>query len=165
MAFKKVVSVCFVCLGNICRSPLAEGVFRDLVSKKGLNSQIKIDSAGTSSWHLGAPPDERMEQTAKSRGILLSSRAKQFRPNGFDDFDLILAMDRANMEHLQNLSKKKDCKGKLFLFRSFDPRNEGDIEVPDPYYGGDQGFNHVYQIVARTCPKLLEYIMSRFLKA
>ena len=92
------------------------------------------------------------------------SRARQFTGDDFDRFDLVLAMDNSNMLRLQNLKPENEINDKLFLFRSFDPKNNGNLEVPDPYYGGDQGFNHVCDIIERTCPKLLEYIKSRFLQ-
>ena len=162
MATQPSVSICFVCLGNICRSPLAEGVFEDLVSREGLSAQIRIDSAGTSAWHEGEPADSRMRETARQQSIHISSRARQFLPSDFDRFNLVLAMDNINFERLKGLRSEKDVKGKLLLFRSFDPKNNGDLEVPDPYYGGDQGFQTVFAIVDRTCPKLLNYIKTRF---
>ncbi len=153
------VEVCFVCLGNICRSPLAQGVFEALVKKEGLGNRIIISSAGTSHWHVGSPPDARMQQTARSHGIQLNSRGRQFQAADFKRMDLVLAMDHSNLSILQEMPPGTD--DKLFLFRSFDPENNGDLEVPDPYYGGDQGFENVYQMVARTCPKVLDHLKTQ----
>ena len=154
--------VVFICSGNICRSPLAQGVFEDLVSREELSDKVHIDSAGTSAWHEGEPADSRMRKTARQRGIFLNSRARQFLPSDFDCFDLVLAMDHSNFQQLKRLRPERDLKDKLFLFRSFDPKNRGNLDVPDPYYGGDHGFQTVFAIVDRTCPKLLNYIKTRF---
>lgn len=162
MTSQATINICFVCLGNICRSPLAEGVFEDLVSREGLSERIRIDSAGTSAWHEGEPADSRMRETARRKGIQLSSRARQFVLSDFDRFALVLAMDFSNFRRLKGLRPEQDLKEKLFLFRSFDPKNDGNLEVPDPYYGGDQGFQNVYAIVDRTCPQLLDYVKTRF---
>jgi protein-tyrosine phosphatase len=155
------VEICFVCLGNICRSPLAQGVFEALVKKEGLQDRIIISSAGTSHWHVGSPPDERMQQTAQAHGIQLRSRGRQFAATDFKTIDLVLAMDHNNFGILQQMQPAQELHEKLFLFRSFDPENNGDLEVPDPYYGGDSGFENVYQMVERTCPKVLEHLKTR----
>ncbi len=155
------VEICFVCLGNICRSPLAQGVFAALVKKEGLQDRIIISSAGTSHWHVGSPPDERMQQTAQTHGIQLNSRGRQFLAADFKTMDLVLAMDHNNFGILQQMRPTQELHEKLFLFRSFDPENNGDLEVPDPYYGGDKGFENVYQMVERTCPKVLEHLKTR----
>ena len=162
MNAKKTVAVCFVCLGNICRSPLAEGIFKDLVSREKLDDVIHVDSAGTSAWHQGEPADKRMSHTARSKGVFLTSKARQFLREDFDRFDIVLAMDNSNIERLRNLKSSDEIKNKLFMFRSFDPNHQGNLEVPDPYYGGEQGFEHVYKIVERTCPELLRHIRSKF---
>ena len=156
------VNICFVCLGNICRSPLAEGIFEHLVHREGFSEYIRIDSAGTSAWHEGELADSRMRDTAKGNGIELNSRARQFVPSDFDRFDLVIAMDQSNFNQLQGLRSKEVIKEKLFLFRFFDPKNDGNLEVPDPYYGGNNGFQLVFSIIDRTCPKLLDYIKTRF---
>ena len=162
MACLPSIRICFVCLGNICRSPLAEGVFEDLVFREGLSDQICIDSAGTSAWHQGEPADSRMRETARQKSIQLPSRARQFLSSDFDCFDLVLAMDYSNFQRLKRLRPERDLKDKLFLFRSFDPKNRGNLDVPDPYYGGDHGFQTVFAIVDRTCLKLLDYVKGRF---
>ena len=159
----KVVEISFVCLGNICRSPLAQGVFQDLVNQKKLEQKIIVTSAGTGGWHIGDLPDERMRRTAQSNGIQLESRARQFQSADFNRFNLILAMDHSNLARLEEIAPSNLSPEKLMLFRSFDPECNGNQDVPDPYYGGAKGFEEVYSMVKRTCPPLLDYIKSRFL--
>ena len=159
----KIAEISFVCLGNICRSPLAQGVFQDLVNREKLDQKIFISSAGTGNWHIGNLPDERMRQTAQSKGIKLESRAQQFQSKDFNRFNLILAMDHSNLIRLSEIAPSSLPPDKLMLFRSFDPESNDDQDVPDPYYGGAKGFEEVYSMVKRTCPPLLEYIKSRFL--
>jgi protein-tyrosine phosphatase len=161
MAPSKPFEICFVCLGNICRSPLAEGVFQALIEEKGLENQIVIHSAGTGNWHVGASPDARMQATARKKGILLTSRAQQIQAGDIRRFNLILAMDRSNLETMEYLCTPETAEKKIRLFRSFDPEANGDLDVPDPYYGRDDGFEHVFQIVHRTCPPILEYVQSQ----
>lgn len=156
-----MVEVRFVCLGNICRSPLAQGVFEKLVVQEGLQHEIRVSSAGTGSWHVGSPPDARMQQTANKYGIQLNSRGQQFQSSDFQDVDLILAMDHSNLMTLEQISSDPKQAEKLRLFRSFDPEADGDLDVPDPYYGGGKGFEIVYQIVERTCPRILDFLKSR----
>ena len=158
------VKVCFVCLGNICRSPLAQGVFEALVKEEGLQDRIIISSAGVSGWHVGNPPDARMLQTARDHGIHLNSRARQFQSSDFEQMDLVLAMDHSNLSALNQMSAEPELQDKLFLFRSFDPQHNNDLEVPDPYYGGGKGFETVYQIVDRTCPKVLDHLKAQLAK-
>jgi protein-tyrosine phosphatase len=159
----KITEISFVCLGNICRSPLAQGVFQDLVNREKLDQKIFISSAGTGNWHIGNLPDERMRQTAQSKGIKLESRAQQFQSKDFNRFNLVLAMDHSNLVRLSEIAPSALPKNKLMLFRSFDPESNEDQDVPDPYYGGTKGFEEVYSMVKRTCPPLLDYIKSRFL--
>ena len=158
------VEVCFVCLGNICRSPLAQGVFEALVKEEGLQDRIIISSAGVSAWHVGNPPDGRMQQTARDHGINLNSRARQFQSSDFQQMDLVLAMDHSNLSALKQMSTEPELQDKLFLFRSFDPQHNNDLEVPDPYYGGGKGFEVVYKIVERTCPKVLDHLKAQLAK-
>jgi protein-tyrosine phosphatase len=159
----KITEISFVCLGNICRSPLAQGVFQDLVNREKLDQKIFISSAGTGNWHIGNLPDERMRQTAQSKGIKLESRAQQFQSKDFNRFNLILAMDHSNLIRLSEIAPSTLPPDKLMLFRYFDPESNEDQDVPDPYYGGAKGFEEVYSMVKRTCPPLLDYIKSRFL--
>ena len=159
----KIAEISFVCLGNICRSPLAQGVFQDLVNREKLDQKIFISSAGTGNWHIGNLPDERMRQTAQSNGIKLESRAQQFQSKDFNRFNLVLAMDHSNLVRLSEIAPSTLPPDKLMLFRSFDPESNEDQDVPDPYYEGAKGFEEVYSIIKRTCPPLLDYIKSRFL--
>ena len=161
MAPSKSFEICFVCLGNICRSPLAEGVFQHLINEQGLENQIITHSAGTGSWHVGASPDARMQATARNKGIQLTSRAQQIDAGDIRRFDLVLAMDRSNLESMEYLCSPEMAANKLRLFRSFDPEADGDLDVPDPYYGGDAGFEHVFQIVHQICPPILDYVKSQ----
>lgn len=156
------VRVLFVCLGNICRSPLAEGVFRDKVRTAGLDGIIHIDSAGTGAWHVGNPPDRRMMATAKRQGVDISAqRARQFVDTDLADFDHILAMDKSNLHDILFLDAGDDFGHRVTLFRQWDPE-PGDYEVPDPYYGGDAGFEHVYEIVDRTAEALLKGLAAHY---
>lgn len=161
-SMNKTLSVCFVCHGNICRSPLAQGVMESLVKQEGLEKSILISSAGVSGWHVGEPPDSRMQDTAREHDISLNSRGRHFQGHNFKQMDLVLAMDHSNLDTLKSLRPEAETRDKLFLFRSFDPDNKGDLEVPDPYYGGEKGFELVYQMVKRTCPKILEYLKAQF---
>lgn len=152
--------ICFVCLGNICRSPTAEGVMRALVTKAGLADSIVIDSAGTGAWHIGEQPDPRTQEAAARRGIELDHLARQFTRADFDRFDLVLAMDRANLEVLERLAGTRTHPD-VRLLRSFDPTAPAGAEVPDPYYaGGRAGFEEVLDQCERACAGLLAYIRS-----
>ncbi len=148
------LSVLFVCLGNICRSPLAEGVFRHLVREEGLEDRFEIDSAGTGDWHVGQAPDRRSVAVAAAHRVDLPGRARQVRPEDFDRFDLIVAMDRDNLSDLGRMADD-GARARLHLLREFDPEGGGD-DVPDPYYGGADGFEVVYAMVHRSCARLLE---------
>lgn len=148
-------AVLFVCLGNICRSPLAEGVFQHLVAKRGTSRRYHVDSAGTGAWHAGEPADPRSREVAERNGIFLRGRARQVQEEDFHQFDLILAMDRTNMADLETAYPGSDARAKLRLFRELDPEGEGDLDVPDPYYGGSEGFDQVFAMVLRSCTALL----------
>jgi protein-tyrosine phosphatase len=150
----------FVCLGNICRSPTAEGVMRELVRQAALEGSVELDSAGTGAWHVGSPPDARAVDAARARGITLEGIARQVRPDDFDDFDLILAMDRSNLRELRQLADGAAGRAKLRLLREFDPAGAGDqdLEVPDPYYGAAGGFDEVLDLVQAACTGLLAQI-------
>lgn len=147
----------FVCLGNICRSPTGEGVMQYLVKERGWESHFFIDSSGTGAWHVGEPANSKSQATANRYGVHLSSRARQFKAYDLEDFDLILAMDKSNYRDIHTHDRKNQSKGKLFLMREFDPI-PGDMEVPDPYYGGMEGFDQVYKMVHRTCENLLHLL-------
>ncbi|MDI6401953.1 low molecular weight protein-tyrosine-phosphatase [Balneolaceae bacterium ANBcel3] len=146
--------VCFVCLGNICRSPTGEGVMQHLVNKEGLSAFIESDSAGTGAWHVGEPANSKSSMIAEKYGVKLLSRARKFEYSDFEYFDLILAMDKENLRDLHQLDRKKQFREKIMLMRAFDPMPENK-EVPDPYYGGIHGFENVFQMVMRSCEQLL----------
>lgn len=140
-----MTKVLFLCLGNICRSPTAEAVFRSKVKKLGLEEQFTIDSAGTSDWHVGGAPDKRSAAAASQRGISMQGlRARQLESADFDKFDFIWAMDRSNLEDAQSLAKPH-CRAKLELFMTYAP--SWPEVVPDPYYGGDKGFEQVLDML------------------
>ncbi len=151
-----VIKVLFVCLGNICRSPLAEGVFKEIVEENKLGASFEIDSCGTSAYHVGELADKRMQEVAFSHGLLLSSRARQFQNHDLQDFDYIIPMDSSNF----NSIKSSEYKSKIFLLRDFDVYSSGNYDVPDPYYGNDDGFENVYQIVLRSCRELFKKIKN-----
>jgi len=156
------VRVLFVCLGNICRSPVAEGVFRQKVQEAGLAGRIEIDSAGTGAWHVGNPPDRRMSATAKRRGVDLSAqRARHFAGSDLSEFDVILAMDQSNHRDILRLDQSGGGTERVALFRQWDPEPD-DYNVPDPYYGGDEGFETVYDIVDRTTDALLQALIDQY---
>lgn len=157
--------VLFVCLGNICRSPLAEGVFRHLVRQTNREVAFEADSAGTGAWHVGEPPDPRSAKVAERHGITLGGLARQVRREDFSDFDLILAMDRDNYHELERLGNDAERKARLGLLREFDPGSNGDLDVPDPYYGGPDGFERVFELVHRSCLALLEALQEDALDA
>ena len=153
----------FVCLGNICRSPTAEGVFRHRVREAGLEDRIEIDSAGTGGWHLGAPPDERAIAAAKRRGITLDGAARQVSPGDFRDYDLLLVMDRENHAELLRRAPDDEARAKVRYFREFDPESKarGDLEVPDPYYGAEGGFDEVLDMVEAASRGLLSELSAQ----
>jgi protein-tyrosine phosphatase len=155
------MKVLFVCLGNICRSPTAEGVMRALVRDAGMEEEIEVDSAGTGAWHVGNPPDPRATAAAQQRGIALAGAARQVRPGDFAEFDLILAMDRANLHDLRSVAPDASAAAKVRLLREFDPAADGDLDVPDPYYGGPGGFDEVLDLVHAACASLLQQLQAQ----
>lgn len=151
-------SVLFVCLGNICRSPAAEGILRHL-AEKGSRSDIYVESCGLGTWHIGQLPDERVQEATKKRGIILASRAQQFRFDFFDRFDYILAADHEVLNVLHQHAKTLDHKSKLHLMTAFSHGYVG-VEVPDPYYGTDAAFESVIDMLEDSCEGLLEHIQK-----
>jgi protein-tyrosine phosphatase len=144
-------SILFVCTGNICRSPTAEGVLRHLAKKEGI--ELRIESAGLGDWHIGQPPDERALHHARTRGYDLSAqRARQVQPRDFEDFDMILAMDRGHLRSLERMAPREH-RAKIRLFV------EG-RDVPDPYYGGPESFEHVLDLVEARCASLLSELKA-----
>lgn len=154
------VSVLFVCMGNICRSPTAEAVFRHLVEKEGLEDVIHIDSAGTHDYHIGESPDTRTQRAAKQRGYDMSGlRGRQAEEADFSRFDYVLAMDEANLSNLRSL-RPHDAQSHLGLFLEFAEKHTAH-EVPDPYFGGADGFEHVLDLVEDASQGLLKHIRSQ----
>ena len=155
--------VLFVCLGNICRSPTAEGTMATLVRDAGLDDEIELDSAGTGSWHVGSAPDERATAAAARRGIVLEGAARRVRDEDFDEFDVILAMDSSNFDDLRALAgEDRSRRAKARLLREFDQASAeaGELEVPDPYYGAGDGFERVLDQVQAACSGLLAQIRA-----
>jgi protein-tyrosine phosphatase len=150
--------ILFVCLGNIIRSPLGEHLFRHLADQQGLSDLYSADSAGTSAWHVGDAPDARMRRTAASHGLDYTGSARQFESMDFTDFDLILAMDESNRRSLEAVAPDEEARAKIRLMREFDPESSGNTDVPDPYYGGQEGFEQTYRIVQRSVRGLLDWL-------
>jgi len=155
--------ICFVCLGNICRSPTAEGVFRHLIRQRGREGDFVVYSAGTDAYHVGESPDRRSATTAAHRGITLSGSAARFEAEDFDRFDWVIAMDRSNHRALLERAPNPEAEAKVVLLRRWDPRNDAgeDLDVPDPYYGGASGFDEVLDICTRSCAALLDALDER----
>jgi protein-tyrosine phosphatase len=158
------VRILFVCMGNICRSPTAEGVMRALLREEGLETTVELDSAGTGGWHAGEPPDARATEAARRRGVVLEGAARQVTPADFDDFDLLVAMDRENLRELLAIAPSEEGAEKVRLLREFDPASAdaGDLDVPDPYYGGERGFERVLELVTAACRGLLADVRASF---
>jgi protein-tyrosine phosphatase len=157
-----MIRLCFVCLGNICRSPTAEGVMLALVQREGLSQHFSIESAGTASYHVGERPDRRTLATARTHGVELPSRARQWLATDFAKFDLVLAMDSNNRADLLGLAPDALARDKVLLLRSFEPDAELDAAVPDPYYGGPAGFEEVFAICERACLGLLASLRREY---
>jgi len=156
------VRVCFVCLGNICRSPTAEGVMKMLVAQAGLSDRITVESAGTGNYHVGEPADRRSAAAAKARGVELTGCARQFVPEDFDRFDYIVAMDRRNYGFLKRLARKPEHVGRVSVLRTFDPESvSAQLEdVPDPYF--EDNFDEVFDICKAGCEGLLRKIAEDY---
>jgi protein-tyrosine phosphatase len=155
---RPVISLCFVCLGNICRSPTAEGVMKSLLRGAGLESKVAVESAGTAGYHVGELPDRRSRAAAKARGLSLDSRAQQFTRTDFERFDHVLAMDAENLKNLSALAPTEAAREKLALLRAFDPESPDAAAVPDPYHGGADGFEEVLELCEAACAGLLEHL-------
>ncbi|GIK77934.1 MAG: low molecular weight phosphotyrosine protein phosphatase [Thermoleophilia bacterium] len=152
--------ILFLCLGNICRSPTAEGVMRRRLREAGLATDVDVESAGTGGWHVGHPPDPRAAAAAAARGIALESLAQRLERSHFDEFDLIVAMDRDNVADAQAVAPDAEAASKLRLLREYDPLAvaSGELDVPDPYYGGEDGFERVLDMIERGCEGLIAEI-------
>lgn len=156
------VRILFVCLGNICRSPLAEGFFRHFVREAGVPSRFRIESAGTGNWHEGEPPDRRALEVARRHGIALVGRARQLTAADLQLFDYVIAMDADNLADILSLSEAVRPDARVHRLREFDPEAGEDLDVPDPYYGGTRGFETVCDIIERSCRRLLEHIRAEW---
>ena len=157
------ISVLFVCMGNICRSPTAEGAFRHLVQQQELDKQIKTDSAGTHAYHIGERPDRRAQQTALSRGLDISDlKARKVKPADFKKFHYVIAMDQGNYQLLAEIAPE-GLEERLHLFLDFAPSLK-ETEVPDPYYGGVKGFEYVFDLVEQASLGLLNDIRKKHLE-
>lgn len=153
-----MVKVLFVCLGNICRSPIAEGVFREIVAQKGYSDQIYCNSAATSNYHIGSDPDERAQKTCQLHGITLHHKGQQLKKAHFDEFEYIVAMDSSNFNNIKALGPiPPTCR--VLMMRDFDPEKTG-IDVPDPYYGGMSGFEEVYTMLWRSGERFLDFLVK-----
>lgn len=150
--------ILFVCAGNICRSPTAEAVMRGLVAETGLDGEIEIESAGTGGWHVGDPPDPRSVAAAAERGVELAGAARQVDEADFEGFDLLVAMDRSNRDALRRLAPDEEARERIRLLREYGDGVAHD--VPDPYYGGADGFDEVVEIVERNCRALLDELAA-----
>ncbi|WP_339668180.1 low molecular weight protein-tyrosine-phosphatase [Dasania marina] len=155
-----MIKVLLVCLGNICRSPSAEGVLRQQIKERGLEQRISVDSAGTAAWHIGKSPDQRSIAAAQQRGIDISDlRARAVSPADFNDYDYILAMDLENLSNLKTMAPA-ECRAELSLFLAFDAQSSHS-EVPDPYYGGEQGFNLVLDLVTDASEAFIKHVLKQ----
>ena len=153
MPQEKPFKILFVCTGNICRSPLAQAAFEHLLREEGLSNRFRVDSAGTDEWEVGKQADPRMRRVAAAHGIEIDHVARQLTVADIAEYDLLLAMDKSNYHNMRSLAGA--LAGKIKLYREYDPKGGASAEVPDPYYGGAEGFEHVYRIVERTSRELL----------
>lgn len=154
-----MMRLAFVCLGNICRSPTAAAVMTQLVADAGLEDRISVESAGTSGWHIGDGPDPRTAAAARRRGIPMNHVAQQFTSEDFARFDLILAMDHENVATLRDIAPDAAAADRVRLLRDFDPGSPPDSIVPDPYYGGADGFEEVIDLTRAACQGLLDHLV------
>ncbi len=152
--------VCFVCLGNICRSPTAEAVMAHRLQFADAGVEVEVESAGTGSWHVGHPPDERAREEASRRGVAMGGTARQFEADDFARFDLVMAMDSDNAAALRALAPDDDARAKVHLLREFDPEADDNLDVPDPYFGGQEGFADVFEMVDRSVLALIGHIAT-----
>ncbi len=153
-----MIKIIFVCLGNICRSPLGEAICAHKIKELGLTNKIQCDSAGTANYHIGEPPDPRSVQSASDHGIPIHHRGQQFTRSLSSQFDYLIAMDQSNYQNM--VAELGEKPSNLFLMRHFDLQNP-EADVPDPYYGGAEGFENVFQILDRSVDEMLRYIIEK----
>lgn len=160
-----MIRVLFVCLGNICRSPIAEATFNELVKSKNLDGHIECDSAGTAAYHIGSLPDKRIRNVAQDNGLILTHKARQLAHDDFLKFDYIVAMDQSNFENIRKVSlfahdhERSDIS--VQLYRAFDPEKGNSLNVPDPYYEDFAAFQNVYEIVRRSGSAFLDFLIEK----
>ena len=152
--------ILFVCLGNICRSPLAEGIFNEIIQKNKTGHLFETDSAGTSDFHCGELPDHRTLKNAKANGLILTHKCRQFTKNDFYEFDHIIAMDDSNLRDILKLKPAEDNRAKIIKMRFYDPSNKN-ANVPDPWFGGEKGFEEIYQILERCCQNFYKVLEGK----
>ena len=155
--FRDPIRILFVCTGNICRSPLAEGVAGHRARERGLGDRVSVDSAGTGAWHVGERPDPRSIEVATRNGVALGGVARRVDDRDLQEFDVIVAMDRSHLRHLQRMKDRTGGDAELVLMRDFDPV-PGDRDVPDPYYGGPDGFDLIFEMIDRATDGLLNHL-------
>jgi protein-tyrosine phosphatase len=152
------MKICFVCQGNIIRSPLAENIFRHLAEERGISKNFQLDSAGTSTYHVDEAPDRRMRQVAAEHGFEYTGRARQFQRADLTKYDLIVVMDKNNRRIVTSMAEDEVQLKKIRMMREFDPQGDETLDVPDPYFGGAAGFQETFQIVKRSCEGLIEVL-------
>jgi protein-tyrosine phosphatase len=153
--------ILFVCLGNICRSPLAEAIFKDKIRNRALDAYFEADSCGTSNYHIGDPPDSRTIANALKNGVAISHLGRQLCTNDLEEYDYILAMDKSNYQNILKLANAQQYSGKVALMRAYDPVGKGE-EVPDPYYGGEKNFQEVFEILDRSMEGFIKHLEERY---
>lgn len=156
-----MINVLFVCLGNICRSPLAEGIMNSQLEEAGLENQVYVSSVGTGTWHLGNSPDDRTHRIAEANGITLDSVAEHVDEKPLDKFNYILVMDESNRQDVEESDPEGANLHKIYLMREFDPEAKGTLAVPDPYMGGDHDFESVYSILSRSIEQFIKYLQQQ----